>query len=686
MIVLPSKKKIMIPELSVSPEFQERLIGVPVPPSIMTADRQELDMTLHSDTALPEDLQGHIFIVAPVGTITSGGLPFQDGDSFLNGDGMVYRLDFDRPGEVRLKTRIVQPPDYIADDLTQPNSLFADLGFRNHGILRFSFALGARNELNTAFLPLNFPGEEIDRLLVTYDAGRPYEIDPESLELVTPVGSNQEWRAALQEPTFFFKPIFSTAHPAFDAHTGELFVVNYGRSVGNFLDNIPLIRKLLRIVPELGPFLAKMTLWGDIEDFVYLIRWNGSGHLERWKLVLPDGSPVRIEQTIHQIGISQDYVVLMDTAFSTGIEQLLNNPYPDDKLLENLLREWLESKPASDSRLYVVRRSDLQNGQIPAEGQPEVEVQVRPVTIPLEAAHFLVDYANPNDQITLHISHICAWDVAEWMRSYDVSAYPPHGPVPAHLPGMELCEMDISRLGRYVIDGRGSEASPIASQVISDRACTWGTGLYAYRDRLSSGKPPDQLTDIYWISFGLWGELMTEFLCELYQDYPYQKVPQAEVLELAKAGQPACLFRLHTPTMEIADRYQFPPGYIVSSPQFMPRKNGSDDPTDGYLICTVFFDTVNEFWIFDADNLQQGPRCKLGVDPHGPERLSFAFTLHTAWLPAIGKRQSSYKISALQDYQEALEKAPYPLELEEWKKQRVDQFLRDQLLPKLKDA
>lgn len=657
--------------------------GPSVPPSIMTARRDALDISLQSDRPLPADLQGHLFIVAPVGTVTSKGLPFTDGDSFLNGDGMVYRLDFDRPGEVRLKTRIMQPPDYIADKLTQPGSCFADLGFRNHGILRFSFALGARNELNTAFLPLNFPGEELDRLLVTYDAGRPYEIDTESLEVVTPVGWNKEWRAALKEPSFFFKPIFSTAHPAFDAHTGELFTVNYGRSVGNFLDNVPLIRALIRLCPKVGPVIDKMTLWGDIEDFVYLIRWDGSGNLKRWKLVLPDGSPVRIEQTIHQIGISRDYVVLMDTSFSTGMEQLLNNPDPDNKSLEYLLRTFLESAPSPDSRLYVVRRADLQNGQTLAKGQPEVEVQVRPVTIPLEAAHFLMDYDNPDDRITLHISHICAWDVAEWMRTYDRSAYPPYSSVPSNLPGMEMCGMDISRLGRYVIDGRGSDATVIDRQVISDLTSTWGTGLYAYRDRLSSGKPPEQLTDIYWIAFGLWGELMTKFLCELYRNYQYQEVPQTQVLELAKAGQPACLFRLHTPTMEIVDRYQFPPGYIVSSPQFMPRKNGSDDPTDGYLICTVFFDTVNEFWIFEANKLAQGPCCRLGAAPHGDERLSFAFTLHTAWLPTIGKRQSTYNIPAQQDYRPMLGAPLYPPELEQQTKQRVEQFLRDEFIPRL---
>jgi hypothetical protein len=364
-----------------------------VPQSIVTANRDELDDILQVNGTLPDDLQGHIFIVAPVGTINSGGLPFTNGGSFLNGDGMVYRLDFDEAGKVKLKTRIVKPPDYLADELTQPGTPFAKLGFRNYGILRFSFFLGARNELNTAFLPMKFPGEALDRLLVTYDAGRPYEIDTESLELVTPVGSQKEWHAALKEPTFLFKPIFSTAHPAFDSFTGEMFAVNYGRSVGNFIDNIPFIQDLDKLFPELRSFWEKLTAWGDIEDFVYLVRWDGTGNLERWKLVLPDGSPISIQQTIHQIGISQDYIVLMDTSFATGIEQLLNNPFPNEKEIEEYLRKALESSPLPDSHLYIVRRADLKNGQIPAQGQLDVKIQVRKVIIPMEAAHFLTDYA-----------------------------------------------------------------------------------------------------------------------------------------------------------------------------------------------------------------------------------------------------------------------------------------------------
>ncbi len=613
----------------------------PVPQSIMTASRKEhkcVELKIFAGH-LPDDVQGHIFFIGPVGTVESGGLPFKDGDSFLNGDGMVYRLDFDQKGKVTLKTQITKPLDYHFDEATKGTKL----GFRNHGILRFSLLLGARNELNTAFLPVKFSQDEPERLLVTYDAGRPYEIDTDTLEVITPVGSNKEWRPEINLH-YFFPPIFSTAHPAFDTYTHEMFAVNYGRSLENFIDTVPSLEEVDKLFPEVRQFWEQFR---GLEDFVYLIRWDGEHPLERWTLVNPDGSPVSIKQTIHQIGVTKDYVVLMDTSFSTGLAQILNNPFPDHKERERILRHLLESAPSPDSILYIVSRSELTKGQHPAMNEPEVKVVVRKVVIPLEASHFLVNYDNPDDKITLHISHICAWDVAEWLRTYDLSAYPPHDPVSSPWPGMELNLMDISRLGRYVIDGKSQEETPIESKVISDQKYTWGPSLYTYLDRLPSGMTPGHLDNIYWSSFGLWKDLMTQFMCYLYRNYKYQQVPQSKVLSLAENGIPPCLFRLQTCSMDIADQYQFPPGYMVSSPQFMPRRGNQGSSTDGYIVCTVFTPERNEIWIFNAEALSQGAICKLY-----DSSVNFAFTLHTAWLQEIGSRSTKYKISLKEDYEE----------------------------------
>ncbi len=652
---------------------------VQLPKSIMNTKKDELtDIQMQIEGNLPKDLQGHVFIVAPIGTINSKE-PFKDGNTFLNGDGMIYRFDFNKTGEVNVKTRLVRAPDYWVDKTIEESESLKDhylLRFHNHGIVRFSYLLGSRNELNTAFLPMKFEGESNERLLITYDAGRPYEIDLETLEVVTPVGAMTEWQAEVLNPRYPFNPILSAAHPAFDTYKHQLFTVNYGRSLDNILgikldiytkSSInsfvefmktslmnsmmillsPLIfQKESKRLREVIQLLLLLTTQLQLsKDFVYIMCWDGQGSLKRWKLVNHDKTPVRIKQSMHQIGLTEDYVVLMDTSFTTGIDQLINNPWPADPDLAARIREFFQIKPSPDTIVYIVRRDDLKEGQD--------LVVVKKVIIRGEACHFLVDYKNPNNTITLHVAHICAWNVAEWVRSYDKSPYDGKY-LPKQLHGMQQCETDISWMGRYVIDVSSQEPKIKSERVITDDTCTWGSGLFAYLDRLpSSNMIPEKLDNIYWVSLGLWKDLMTEFMSQMYKEYPYRTKPLEEVLELAKKSlKPSCLYRLHTSSneaMAILDNFAFPKNHVALSPQFVPRSGGEESSINGYIVCTVSTPQRNEVWIFDAGNLKQGPLCKL----HHPE-LNFGFSLHTTWLKNINSREASYKVQVKQDYQESV--------------------------------
>ena len=551
--------------------------------------------------------------------------------------------------------------------------------------MRFSLLLGSRNLLNTAFLPVKFAGDSDERLLVTYDAGRPYEINTQTLSLLNPVGTRREWQKAIPLP-FPFSPILSTAHPAFDTYTQQMFTVNYGRSLSNFLgkDEGKKYREFLNnifnsVKQELANESQKLQLSASqkqqlielglsieillklidsvVDDFVNLICWDDRGSIKKWQLVNPDGSPIEIRQSIHQIGVSEDYVILLDTSFTIGIEHIIGD-FP--LLIENYqrggfaseeeCRKWLreifqsELKPAIDSTFYIVRRDDLKD-----ETEPVVAHQI---TIPGEASHFLVDYDNSDRKITLHIAHIAAWHVAEWMRSHDESPYPDKR-LRDNLSGMQQCEMDISRMGRYEIDLSNEKPKVVAQKVITDDLCTWGPGLFAYLDRLpSTGMTPKKLDNIYWISFGLWDDLMTDYMYKLYQDYEYRIVPLEDLLNKGKAGIPATLFRLNTSSnesMAIADYYEFPENHIVLSPQFVPRAAGEESSLDGYIFCLVFAPQGDEIWVFDAANLQE-PICKLNY----PE-LNFSFSLHSTWLPNISDRQSDSSYSIREDYQDSIE-------------------------------
>ncbi|NMG09450.1 carotenoid oxygenase family protein [Brasilonema sp. UFV-L1] len=673
-------------EEAVYPKFPTAWTSVP--DSVLDASRKELDNIklniLESklpDKKLPEGLHGHVFIMGPVGSLNSGRLPHSNGDPIFNSDGMIYRLDFNHKGEVGLKTRITKPPCYYADMATQPGTKYAKYGFGNLGISRFSSKLGSRNQLNTAFVPIYGP-EEGDRLLITCDAGRPYEIDTETLEVVTPVGTNKEWRPEIKL-NFPFPPVLTTAHPTFDGHTREVFTVNYGRSLSNFLETIPSFNELDKFLDEIDESLEKgifrtisqvsgklRQLFGRFvspvteipEDFVYLIRWDGVDKFERWKLVLrdrdeADETPVEIEQSLHEIGITKDYVILIDTNFKVGIAQAFNNLFPRHQKVERLTRKLLTLPVLPETKLYIVRRRDLKDGQRPQVSQQEVKVVAQQILIPQGTIHFALDYENPDNKITLHVTHNSA-DVAEWVRQHDNLASSPETSVASNLVGMLTTVTDVSRLGRYVIDGESGEI--LESNVLSNSRYTWGVGLYTYCDRLSTGLPSGQVENIYWQSAGFWQELLTKFVSDLYKDNQYRIVSLKKLLQPNnRQNRPSCLFRLNTIDMKIADAYEFPVtveddksnSHMILSPQFVPRADGDGSSTDGYIVCTVASEKDDEIWIFDAKNLAQGPVCKLGHPS-----LNFSYTIHTAWLPKISPRTASYNCPVREDYQEQVKK------------------------------
>jgi hypothetical protein len=677
---------------SIQPDMYLGHNSVKVPQSLMTSSRQEFgkdgNPKLHLEVKegkIPPDLYGHVFIVSPVG--------FEDciygeGLAIFNGDGMIYRLDLDAPEEVSLKTEIVRTPCFYADLAIQKQQpAKSRYRFYNWGLMRYSLLLGLRDSLNTAFLPMLFPAEDCDRLLVTYDAGRPYEIDTESLKIVTPVGANREWCSAvpLKQP---FPAHLSTAHPAFDAFGGEMFTINYGRSIRNFLYTVPslarlselpdgvndlldsigrlfgqdflqpLFQELRQIVEEIVDLFEKglAAISGiEVQNFVYLLRWDGKGDIERWKLLLPDGSPVKIEQSVHQIGVTKDYIVIIDTAFKVGVDQILNNPLPDNEPLEKTLRVLLTRPQSPDSNIYIVRRRDLVNGQRPARSDTEVTVVAKKVVLPLETIHFLTDYDNPDGNITLHISHNCATDVSEVVRGYDESAYQLGRSLPSRLDGMlAIGQMDVNRLGRYKINGE--TGAIVDSQVIHNDRYTFGVGLYTHRERLASGELPTKIENIYWHSWGFWEELLPKFIFDLYKDYKYRMLSEEVMRNLPNdEPKPVYLFRVNTESMEFADVYEFPKGYMMTSPQFVPRQNGMGGSTDGYIFCTVLTpesDTQDEIWIFDGDRLHKGPVCKL-THP----LFKVGYTIHTTWLPKIAPRTASYCIPVRKDYQELVQNA-----------------------------
>jgi carotenoid cleavage dioxygenase-like enzyme len=681
-----------------------------IPRSVIKTSREEISdrhLQIHEFTnrngetqlipldRLPEDLSGYVFTAGAL--FQSEDRPEEDGTQLYTGDGMVYRLGFEN-GRAILKTRIAKTPCYYADLPVQlylaanapvPQAQFARnhrifsffSGFRNGGQARYSIVLGVRNQLNTALLKTR------DRLLVTIDAGRPTEIDPDSMELIAPVGTTKDWLgifpviSKLLQNTIF-EVYINPAHPVIDVThqtpgQNEFFTANYSTGY-----NGELAKPLNRVLDIVSKFLKRDYLG----RFTYLIRYNFGDEnngikptMERWRLMLPDGNPVLVEQSLHQVAITEKYIILGDISFRMEFSQIFS-PFIWGWLK---LRKWQyfpaiaawvnkvflrQMKPLPYSNMYIVKREHLANGTKTLTPHIDREITAKKIVIPLEVSHFAADYANPDDEITLHIGHMNGWDVTEWITPFDRSVEG-RPPLRTDLVGMMTGPSDLGGFGRYVVDGETGNIK--RTKVIRDTESTWSTGVYTHRDlcRDSETESATAVKNIYWMCWGFTWELIPERIYEVYKHDGHRTIA---LEDLPDKNKPITLVRLNTETMEIADTYQFPSGTFACSPQFIP--SSSECPPDidpsihGYIVCMMLLDSgengepKDEFWVFHADDFNGKPIYRLS-SPKSEGPLNLAFALHTTWLPdlherpsTVAERRNRREQSVKEDYEDYFEK------------------------------
>ncbi len=690
---------------------------------------------------LPAGLHGYVFVVGAL--FQSDDLPQEDGTPLYTGDGMIYRLGFEHQHAI-LKTRIAKTPCYYADigmtgasdnAVWKPETTFAKrhwlwsyfAAFRNGGPSRFSLLLGGRNQLNTAFLRVG------DRLIVTIDAGRPYEVDPDSLELLAAIGSTDQWLGILPiisrlvsrfTGSYPFDVYINSAHPATDltkldgATVADLdyFTTNYStgynglyrRPVNWVFDRInQLFKRDSSAREQFGRFTDlihyRIPNRNKTSDDTAGSDNNGSGKSEdtyfrRWRLVLANGlqkgQPVIVEQSLHQIAITEDFLIFADIAFKMEFSQIFSPFFVGFLKLKAFkkywsLGAWIRAKflrdilPLPQGLLYIVRREDLEHYSSftctneAEKNQFPLPLPATQVTLPDEISHFAADYSNPDGKITLHVGHPTGWDVTQWITRYDRSTAG-RPSLRSDLEGMQVGTTDLGALAKYVIDGNSAEIESI--KVLREVESTWSPSIYTHSElcRDDVNNQEKQIKNIYWITWGFTWELIPQQLYQTYQSRGHRTIP---IEDLPDQDKPLTLVRIDTETMTISDSFQFPPGYFASSPQFVPSSeplNGKDPSTHGFIVCTVLSDNPDnekqandEFWVFHADSFDK-PIYRLSAAPH-EQSLNLALTLHTTWMKEIrsesqqkryadaATRQNLRRESVNKDYQSRLQNANFPI-------------------------
>ena len=583
---------------------------------------------------LPADLCGHLFIA---GSIATPGRP-----SFT-GEGTIYRVDFE-PGAPRLKQAVFRPPCYMMDQAVQAGEHSSMLGFHDLGLTRMSPLLGVRTVLS------NTPFALHDRMIITTDAGRPWEFDPITLELITPIGKIDEWVGTIPAP-WLFPLVLTTAHPVEDQSTGEFFTVNFAN-------------------PGLGN-----------PGFTHLIRWHGRGPLEHFQLIDDNGDPVIIDQSIHQVTITRNHIVLQDSAFVVEVRQLVFDAA--QLLLPSLpIRDLMGDSQMRAQRpatvLYLIPRDQLRrSGGLSADPTP---VRATRVEIPGESVHFFTQY-DDDEHLEVIIPHTPTLDLSEWIREGEVML---DGSVAADdIVGMQIpCALTLGFVAVHTIDPRTGRL--LATRMTRNDE-TWGIALGAH----AKGSQGRRIEVVYFNTSGFAPELIPQRILRAYKD----RVDTA-MMPIA-AGKEPRLLAFEVATGEIVS-WICPNGWGLMSPTFVPRHSGDGGPRDGYLICLAHAaDSVpkapgssgEELWIFDAADITQGPICRLGS-----RELDFALTVHSAWLPELRPSPRDYHVSIREELDlEAVTDRTFG-QLAFWDmfaaavselmhKNEIDQMLREDVLP-----
>jgi Retinal pigment epithelial membrane protein len=690
-----------------------RLITVSVETVVKYRERlpAQIQSQIPTNWQLPADLWGYAFFACPLPPVTTFSTDqYAKGDRMvLNGDGMLYRLGFEARQAI-LKTRMMKTPCYYADLAAQLLPKFDKPGYRflDGGMVRHSLLLGTRNQMNTAFLATK------EHLLATFDAARPHIIDPDSLELLEPIGAASLWQGlAPKQPAWLtqvFQPYSNPAHPVCDhlqgadSSAGEFITANYSAGL-SLLSAIDRLRRWYK--GKLGRDGVILTNpWGA---FTSVVRYRfDSQSFEKWRLVLPNGEPVIIEQAIHQMALTEEYIIVGDIAFKIELSQIFA-PFLFGGIRKYSVQigYWLSLvflqlvQPIPYASLYVVKRKDLDR-YIP-DGEQRTVIAVK-IILPREVSHFVTDYRNPDGKITLMSAHNGGWDVTEWIGEYDESvnldceatpavtkgiemlagvnnrlpAIPPTKCLRKDFRGFQPSPVDLNSVARYTIDAQ--TGAVLQAHFLSDigdnpsQRNTWSVSVNTHRNlnRDSELETGEKITSLYWMGWGFTWETIPKRIYRAYQDRDNRVI---SIEGLPQSDMPVTLLRLDTERMEIADSFEFPIGYLARAPQFIPSKDpcpvGKDPATHGYIVCIIMSDaepnnpqTVakDQIWVFHADDFKGKPIYRLSHP-----NISLGLMIHSTWIPTIqfgkyplAERQAMRKATLDRDFNPVVQAKIFP--------------------------
>lgn len=435
----------------------------------------------------PTDMEGAVFVVGPDKR--------RPGGHWFGAHGLVQKIHC-RPGpdgRILVEHRLVDTPVKRMRDRLP-------ILFRQIAFMEVS-PLGITNFANTNVQPIG------DRMFIGYDAGRPVEIDPETLDFVTFVGANDEW---LQSGPGALEPLCAVAaHPAPDFEEQRLYFVNYDQ-----------------ITPP-----------GESGE-THLARWDLHGSLERWRL-----SGMSPFDSIHDVKVTRDHVVFSDLPFKVEPDTFRGRPR--------------RQRNQDHTLLWIVAKADLEATETGGT------VPVTEVRIPMPTGHLSVDYEEPGGRLRVFCQHIPLADLMIAM-SRDEHDHRNGQLVDPNYEGLIPFGVQPGCVGRYLVDPGSGEV--LETDLAHDLDRFWGPVLGSQDTFRPEARARQRR--LHFVGTGYDPDLVPETWWRLYGDADDGLVAPGELPDTVRPG---ALATFDLEAMKVSQLLEYEGGAFPHPPTFVPR-------------------------------------------------------------------------------------------------------------------
>ncbi len=538
---------------------------MPLPRSVLAPiDPQDRDLAVVQGT-MPAGIGGEIIISAPHASTL--GPPH----AFF-GAGMTYRLSlqpetFGAPaGTYAWRQAWIDSPSARLQH-KRPEVFTATM-------LGVQSPYGLVNAANTAPLPWG------DRLFMTWDVGRPVEIDPVSLQYLGDVGHRDQWKVFDFMPGPVLPMVTSTAHPVIDHDRDCLWTVN--------------------------------TYLGALE----IVRYDGEGAIRRWPI-----ADAVIPQSVHTITQTRDWLVVGDCAFKVEPQVMFGGE---------------RTEPANATApIYLIRKADLD--AVPAG----TEVPCKTYELAPEMNHYYAQWED-RDGVVVVFEHTENADIAMATRVGDVDAWGRE--VDPGLAGLYGFAMTPTKTSMHRFDPETGIRYELAMMYEPERfhtrqlsAFDWSYEGWLNPQAMHSvyhGFRPEainqRMLDVYAdrVDRGL---LPTEEMHSSLATHSWDGLQTISEHTFSDIGD--------LPTSPIFVPTNFAPtnSGLRASGSGAKTRHAGDEPggLNGWVVVPVMSDHGFRVEIFDAINVGAGPVCTLASPQH-----AVPFVLHSAWMPSVVPSQS----------------------------------------------